>query len=103
PNGYQMTDEAAAKTYAYIQKVDMFSGVRTMDFDEAVAAGKITYIGREVFENFYKEVRKAQVNPDAAKGSDLSVIYTPLNGTGNKHVREILKEIGITDVTVVPE
>ena len=103
PNGYQMTDEAAAKTYAYIQKVDMFSGVRTMDFDEAVAAGKITYIGREVFENFYKEVLKAQVNPDAAKGSDLSVIYTPLNGTGNKHVREILKEIGIADVTVVPE
>lgn len=103
PNGYQMTDEAAAKTYAYIQKVDMFSGVRTMDFDEAVAAGKITYIGREVFEGFYREVLKAQVNPDAAKGSDLSVIYTPLNGTGNKHVREILKEIGITDVTVVPE
>lgn len=103
PNGYQMTDEAAAKTYAYIQKVDMFSGVRTMDFDEAVAAGKITYIGREVFEGFYREVLKAQVNPDAAKGSDLSVIYTPLNGTGNKHVREILKEIGISDVTVVPE
>lgn len=103
PNGYQMTDEAAAKTYAYIQKVDMFSGVRTMGFDEAVAAGKITYIGREVFEGFYHEVLKAQVNPDAAKGSDLSVIYTPLNGTGNKHVREILKEIGITDVTVVPE
>ena len=48
-------------------------------------------------------MRKAQVNPDAAKGSDLSVIYTPLNGTGNKHVREILKEIGIADVTVVPE
>lgn len=103
PNGYQMTDEAAAKTYAYIQKVDMFSGVRTMGFDEAVAAGKITYIGREVFEGFYREVLKAQVNPDAAKGSDLSVIYTPLNGTGNKHVREILKEIGISDVTVVPE
>ncbi len=103
PNGYQMTDEAAAKTYAFIQKVDMFSGVRTMDFDEAVAAGKITYIGREVFEGFYEEVRKAQVNPDAANGSDLSVIYTPLNGTGNKHVREILREIGISDVTVVPE
>ena len=103
PNGYQMTDEAAAKTYAYIQKVDMFSGVRTMDFDEAVAAGKITYIGREVFENFYKEVRKAKINAEAGKGSDLSVIYTPLNGTGNKHVREILKEIGIADVTVVPE
>lgn len=103
PNGYQMTDEAAAKTYAYIQKVDMFTGVRTMDFDEALAAGKIRYIGRDVFEGFYEEVLKAQVNPTVCKGSDLSVIYTPLNGTGNLHVREILKRIGIRDVTVVPE
>lgn len=103
PNGYQMTDEAAAKTYAYIQKVDMFTGVRTMDFDEALTTGKIRYIGRDVFEGFYEEVLKAQVNPAVCKDSDLSVIYTPLNGTGNLHVREILKRIGIRDVTVVPE
>lgn len=103
PNGYQMTDEAAAKTYAYIQKVDMFTGVKTMDFDEALAEGKIRCIGRDVFEGFYAEVLKAQVNPAACKDSDLSVIYTPLNGTGNLHVREILKRIGIRDVTVVPE
>lgn len=103
PNGYQMTDEAAAKTYAYIQKVDMFTGVRTMDFDEALTTGKIRYIERNVFEGFYEEVLKAQVNPVVCKDSDLSVIYTPLNGTGNLHVREILKRIGIRDVTVVPE
>lgn len=103
PNGYQMTDEAAAKTYAYIQNVDMFTGVRTMDFDEALAAGKICYIGRDVFEGFYEEVLKAQVNPAVCEDSELSVIYTPLNGTGNLHVREILKRIGIRDVTVVPE
>lgn len=103
PNGYQMTDEAAAKTYAYIQKVDMFTGVRTMDFDEALTTGKIRYIERNVFEGFYEEVLKAQVNPAVCKDSDLSVIYTPLNGTGNLHVREILKRIGIRDVTVVPE
>ena len=103
PNGYQMTDAAAAKTYAYIQKVDMFSGVKTMDFDEALAEGKIRYIERDVFEGFYEEVLKAQVNPEVCKTSDLSVIYTPLNGTGNLHVREILKRIGIRDVTVVPE
>lgn len=103
PNGYQMTDEAAAKTYAYIQKVDMFTGVRTMDFDEALTTGKIRYIERNVFEGFYEEVLKAQVNPAVRKDSDLSVIYTPLNGTGNLHVREILKRIGIRDVTVVPE
>lgn len=103
PNGYQMTDAAAAKTYAYIQKVDMFSGVKTTDFDEALAEGKIRYIARDVFEGFYEEVLKAQVNPEVCKASDLSVIYTPLNGTGNLHVREILKRIGIRDVTVVPE
>lgn len=103
PNGYQMTDEAAAKTYAYIQKVDMFTGAKTVDFDEALKNGAIEYIKREVFENFYSEVRKAQVNPDVCENTDLSVIYTPLNGTGNLHVREILKQIGIQDVTVVPE
>lgn len=103
PNGYQMTDAAAEKVYRYMQKVDMFDGVQTMDFDAAVAAGKIRYIDRTVFEGFYTEVLKAQVNPDAGENTDLSVIYTPLNGTGNLHVREILKRIGIRDVTVVPE
>ncbi len=103
PNGYQMTDEAAAKTYSYIQKVDMFDGVKTMDFDEALEKGMISYIGQDMFESFYEAVLRAQVNPSAAAGTDLSVIYTPLNGTGNKPVREILKRIGIRDVTVVPE
>lgn len=103
PNGYQMTDEAAAKTYAYIQKVDMFEDVKTVDFDTAMRAGDIEYIDRSVFTSFYAEVRKAQVNPEVCAQSDLSVIYTPLNGTGNLHVREILRQIGIRDVTVVPE
>ena len=103
PNGYQMTDAAAQKTYDFIQKVDMFDGVKTMDYDEALKAGKITVIGQDMFESFYTDVLKAQVNPDATKDSKLSVIYTPLNGAGNKPVREILKRIGVEDVTVVPE
>ncbi len=103
PNGYQMTDEAAAKTYDFIQRVDMFTGAKLVDFDEALKDGRIEYIGRDVFEGFYREVRKAQVNPDVCADTDLSVIYTPLNGTGNLHVREILRQIGIRDVTVVPE
>lgn len=103
PNGYQMTDEAAAKTYDFIQKVDMFSGAKTLNFDEAVKTGKIEYVSDEVIESFYNEVLKARVNPGVCEGSDLSVIYSPLNGTGNKHVREILKRIGIADVQVVKE
>lgn len=103
PNGYQMTDAAAAKTYDFIQNVDMFDGVKTMDFDKAVEEGKISFIGEDMFEAFYAEVLKAQVNENVAEDSELSVIYTPLNGAGNKPVREILKRIGVKDVTVVPE
>lgn len=103
PEGYQMTDEAAAETYGYIQKTDMFDGVKTVDFDKALADGKISYIEQSVIEEFYAEVQKQCLNDDACRKADLKVIYTPLNGTGNKPVRTILNRIGIKNVTVVPE
>lgn len=103
PNGYQMTDEAAAKTYDYIQKIDMFNGVKTMDFDDALAEDKIDFIEDWLLDEFYENVLSACVNPDALKKADLKVIYTPLNGTGNKPVRKVLKMAGIKDVTIVKE
>lgn len=103
PNGYQMTDEAAAKTYGFINKVDMFDGIHKADFDEAVKLGNIEYVSDDVVESFYKEVLNAGVNKNACENSGLSVIYSPLNGTGNKHVREILKRIGVSDVRVVKQ
>lgn len=102
-NGYQMTDEEAEETYKYIQQVDYFTGIKTMDFDEAVEKGLIEYIGEEVIESFLDEVQKQCVNPDACRDAGLRVIYTPLNGTGNKPVRKILKRIGIEEVYIVPE
>ena len=103
PNGYQMTDEAASKTYDFIQKTDMFSGVKTMDFDEALAEDMIDFIEDWLMDEFYQKVLDCRVNPDATKKAGLKVIYTPLNGTGNKPVRKILKKAGITDVTIVKE
>lgn len=103
PNGYQMTDEAAAKTYEYIQKTDMFSGVKTMSFDDALAEDMIDYIEDWLMDEFYEKVLSARVNPDALKKANLKVIYTPLNGTGNKPVRKVLKKAGVKDVTVVKE
>ena len=103
PNGYQMTDEAAAKTYEYIQKIDMFSGVKTMDFDDALAEDMIDYIEDWLMDEFYENVLSASVNPDVFKKADLKVIYTPLNGTGNKPVRKVLKMAGVKDVIVVKE
>lgn len=103
PNGYQMTDEAAAKTYEYIQKTDMFSGVKTMSFDDALAEDMIDFIEDWLMDEFYEKVLSASVNPDALRKANLKVIYTPLNGTGNKPVRKVLKMAGVKDVTVVKE
>lgn len=103
PNGYQMTDEAAAETYEYIQKTDMFSGVKTMSFDDALAEDMIDFIEDWLMDEFYEKVLSASVNPDALKKANLKVIYTPLNGTGNKPVRKVLKMAGVKDVTVVKE
>lgn len=102
-NGYQMTDEEANETYEYIKKVDYFTGIKSMDFDEAVANGLIEYMGDEVIDAFLDEVVKQCVNPDITKNAGLKVIYTPLNGTGNKPVRKILGRIGVKEVYVVPE
>ena len=100
---YQMTDEAAEETYNYIQKVDYFTGIKSMDFDKALESGMIEYIGEDVIEEFLDEVQKQCINPEICKNAGLKVIYTPLNGTGNKPVRKILDRIGIKDVYVVPE
>lgn len=101
--GYQMTDEAAEETYNYIQKVNYFTGIKSMDFDKALESGMIEYIGEDVIEEFLDEVQKQCINPEICKNAGLKVIYTPLNGTGNKPVRKILDRIGIKNVYVVPE
>ncbi|WP_178669338.1 phospho-sugar mutase [uncultured Eubacterium sp.] len=103
PKGYQMTDEEAEETYGFIQKVDYFTGIKKVDFDKAVEDGTIEYIGQDVIEMFLDEVQKQCVNPDIVKQADLKVIYSPLNGTGNKPVRKILDRIGVKNVYVVPE
>lgn len=102
-NGYQMTDEEAAETYEYIKKVDYFTGIKSMDFDEAVKSGLIEYMGQDVIESFLDEVQKQCVNPGICEKAGLKVIYTPLNGTGNKPVRRILNRIGVKDIYIVPE
>lgn len=101
--GYQMTDDEAAQTYEYIKKVDYFTGIKKVDFDLALSDGKIEYIGEKLIESFLDEVQKQCINLDIVRKADLKVIYTPLNGTGNKPVRKILDRIGVKNVYVVPE
>ena len=101
--GFQMTDDDANAVTECIRRIDMFGGVRLADFDTAVAEGVITLLGQPLVDAFLDEVLKQQVHPGIGKTADLSVIYTPLNGAGNKPVRAALSRIGIDKVTVVPE
>lgn len=102
-DGCQMTLEAAEIVLNKINDVDMFGGPKLTDFDKARKDGMINFISQEVFDNYLEEVKKQGIHTDLCATSGLKVVYTPLNGTGNKPVRAILKNIGITDVTVVPE
>lgn len=102
-DGCQMTDVAANTVYDEISKLDMFKDVKIADFDEAVKSGMIEYVDESVYDTYLEKVMEQQVNPGVCKGADLKVVYTPLNGTGNKLVRKVLGKIGVNDVIVVPE
>lgn len=102
-DGCQMTDVAANTVYDEISKLDMFKDVKIADFDEAVKSGMIEYVDESVYDTYLEKVMEQQVNPSVCKGADLKVVYTPLNGTGNKLVRKVLGKIGVNDVVVVPE
>ena len=102
-DGCQMTDEAADKVYAKIKDTDVLTGAKRMSFSEAVQQGLIQFVEEGCKEAFYQAVLSQQVHPGLCKEAGLSLVYTPLNGTGLEPVTHIFKEMGITDVSIVPE
>lgn len=102
-DGCQMTDEAADKVYAKIKETDVLTGAKRMSFSKAVQEGLIQFVEEGCKEAFYQAVLSQQVHPGLCKEAGLSLVYTPLNGTGLEPVTHIFKEMGITDVSIVPE
>ena len=98
-----MTDEAADVVYAEIQKTDVLSGARTMSFEEGMAAGLIEYVGEDCYEALYQAIESRSVRPGLCKTAGLKLVYSPLNGSGLVPVTRVLGDIGITDITIVPE
>ncbi|MGI6270534.1 MAG: phospho-sugar mutase [Candidatus Howiella sp.] len=103
PDGCQLGLEASELVLEHVGKIDPFSDVKKADFDEAVAAGKIRYIGEDVISAYLDEVQKQSIHPEVFAKAGLKVVYTPLHGSGNKPVRAILDRCGVAGVTVVPE
>lgn len=102
-DGCQMTDDAANAVYDEITKLDYFNDIKIADFDEAVKSGMIEYVDDSVYDSYLEKVMEQQVNPGICNDANLKVVYTPLNGTGNKLVRKVLNKIGVKSVSIVKE
>ena len=103
PDGCQMTDDAAAVVYAQIQKTDILTGAAWMPFEEGKAKGLIAYVGEDCKEALYDAIKSRSVRPGLCKTAGLKLVYSPLNGSGLVPVTRVLHDIGITDITIVPE
>ena len=103
PDGCQMTDDAAAVVYAEIQNTDILNGAKLISFEEGLASGMIEYVGDDCKEGLYDAIKACQVRPGLCKTAGLKLVYSPLNGSGLVPVTRILNDIGIDDITIVPE
>ena len=103
PDGCQMTDEAADIVYAEIQKTDILTGAKMMSFEEGIEKGLIEYVGDDCKEALYDAIKARSVRPGICETAGLKLVYSPLNGSGLVPVMRILKDIGISDITIVPE
>ena len=103
PDGCQMTDDAAAIVYDQIQKTDVLTGAKYITFAEGVEKGLIQFVGDDCKEALYQAIESRQVRPNLCKTAGLKLVYSPLNGTGLVPVTRVLSDMGITDITIVPE
>lgn len=103
PDGCQMPDQAADVVYNEIQKIDVLNGAQQISFAQGVEDGLIRFVGDDCKKAFYDAIEACQVRPGLAATSGLKLVYSPLNGSGLVPVTQVLKDIGITDITIVPE
>ena len=101
-DGCQITLEVADKILAAIEKVDCFDGVKLVDYEAGVQAGRIVSIDDKCLDDFVQAVYDQRVG-DGTGIEQLKLVYTPLNGTGLECVKKLLAKLGVTHVTVVPE
>ncbi len=102
-DGCQLREDAANEIHNISLTIDMFDGVKRIDFNDGLLEGTIKYISDDVKEEYMDCVKSCLIYPEIFCGSDFKVVYTPLNGSGNKPVREMFSRMGIDSVCVVKE
>lgn len=102
-DGCQITTQAAGAILAEINETDVFEGVKEIAFAEGIKEGAIAYIADAVYDAFIAKVQEQSVLFGDEVDKNVSIVYSPLNGTGLKPVTRILQEMGYTNITVVKE
>lgn len=104
-DGAQITAPKDKEIIAEVNAVTDFASIKMMDCAEAEEKGLFHVIGKEIDDRYMEELKKLVLSPDVIKemADSLKIVYTPLHGTGNLPVRRVLKELGFTQVQVVPE
>lgn len=99
--GSQILDDVAIPVMENIKKLTDFSMIKKISEEEALEKGLLEYVGKEIEDEYIEKVKGLAIREDIDK--DVKIVYTPLNGTGNKPVRRVLAERGFKNVFVVPE
>lgn len=102
-DGCQITTEVAAEILAEIESLDIFTDVKTSDFETGIQNGSIQYISEDVYTAFVEEVKNQSVLFGEKVNKDVAIVYSPLNGTGLRPITRTLKEMGYTNITIVKE
>ena len=104
-DGAQLPPQKAEAIAQQMEAIDIFTGFKTCDFDEAVKAGKIEILGQETDEAFLEQVLSQAIDKEAvaAVADDFKIVYTPFHGCGYKLVPEALKRLGIKHLYPVEE
>lgn len=104
-DGAQITPPHDQGIMSQVRSITDYETVLTMDKDAAIKAGLYQVIGAEIDDAYMEELKKQAMHPEMTQQAkdNLSVVYTPLHGTGNLPVRRLLKELGFQNVYVVPE
>ncbi len=104
-DGAQITPPHDKNILQEVAQVDDFSKIKVIDEKKAIEENLYNVIDDEIDEEYLKNVKGQSIHPEVINkvADKIKIVYTPLHGTGNVPVRQVLKELGFTNVFVVEE